>query len=102
MIGTTAPTYSLSGKFTCSYEDRTGVYTLRPLVNITNKLILDYKVGDKIIFKNTDLTTFDYLNDTNSFGQTIQRWGKLSVFKIANGTNWTGQGEEVYMNKIFE
>ena len=102
MIGTTAPTYLLSGKFTCSYEDRTGVYALRPSATITNKLILDYKVGDKLIFKNTALRLYDYLNDTNAFGQINQRWGKLTVFKIANGTNWTGQGEESYMTKIFE
>jgi hypothetical protein len=102
MIGTTAPTYLLSGKFTCTYEDRTGMYTLRPSQQITNKLILDYKVGDKLIFKNTALTTYDYLNDPNAFGQINQRWGKLTVFKIANGTNWTGQGEEAYMTKIFE
>jgi hypothetical protein len=32
----------------------------------------------------------------------VQKWGKLTVFKIANATNWTGQGEEAYMTKIFE
>ena len=102
MIGTTTPTYLLSGKFTCTYEDRTGIYALRPSQQITNKLILDYKVGDKLIFKNTALTTYDYLNDVTGLGATIQRWGKLTVFKIANGTNWSGQGEEAYMTKIFE
>ena len=35
-------------------------------------------------------------------GVLVQKWGKLTVFKIANGTNWTGQGEEAYMTKIFE
>jgi hypothetical protein len=102
MFQSTAPTYLLSGKFTCSYEDRTGAYALRPSATITNKLILDYKVGDKLIFKNTALRLYDYLNDTNAFGEVNQRWGKLTVFKIANGTNWTGQGEEAYMTKIFE
>ncbi len=102
MYLTTTPTYLSSGKFTCIYEDRTGVFTLRPNEQITNKLILDYKVGDKLIFKNTSLPTYDYLNDPNAFGQINQRWGKLIVFKIDNGTNWTGQGEESYMTKIFE
>ena len=102
MYQTTAPTYLLSGKFTCIYEDRTGVFTLRPSEQITNKLILDYKVGDKLTFKNTALPLYDYLNDVNAFGETIQRWGKLILFKIANGTNWTGQGEEAYMTKIYE
>ena len=102
MFQTTAPTYLLSGKFTCIYEDRTGVFTLRPSEQITNKLILDYKVGDKLTFKNTALPLYDYLNDVNAFGETNQRWGKLILFKIANGTNWTGQGEEAYMTKIYE
>ncbi len=94
--------YLLSGRFTCSYEDRTGIYLLTPNNPPVNKLILNYKVGDKIIFKNSASILYDYLNDTNAFGQVNQRWGKLTVFKIVVGTNWTTQGEESYMTKIFE
>ena len=95
--------YLQTGKFTCSYEDRTGVYVLRTVVTNTtpNKLILDYKVGDKLVFKNSARKGLDYLMDTVD-GVLVQKWGKLTVFKIANGTNWTGQGEEAYMTKIFE
>jgi hypothetical protein len=94
----TPEVYLQSGCFTCSYEDRTGVYLLTPSNSIvtSNKLILKYKVGDQIIFKNLDSILYDYINDTNALGQTIQRWGKLIVFKIAEGTNWTTQGEESY------
>jgi hypothetical protein len=100
----TPEVYLQSGRFTCSYEDRTGVYLLTPsnAIVTSNKLILNYKVGDKIIFKNSASVIYDYLNDTNAFGQVNQRWGKLIVFKIAEGTNWTTQGEEAYMTKIFE
>jgi hypothetical protein len=72
----TPEVYLQSGRFTCSYEDRTGVYLLTPSNTIvtSNKLILNYKVGDKIIFKNSASILYDYINDTNAFGQTIQRW----------------------------
>ena len=51
-----------SGKFTCTYEDRNGIYTLLPsyIPNVNNKVILNYRVGDKITLKNTAITTFDY------------------------------------------
>jgi hypothetical protein len=45
--------YLISGRFTCSYEDRTGIYLLTPNNPPVNKLILNYKVGDKTIFKNS-------------------------------------------------
>ena len=63
MFATTVPTNLLSRKLTCSYEDRTGMYVLRPSETIPNKLILDCKVGAKLIFKTTTLQTWDYLND---------------------------------------
>jgi hypothetical protein len=77
MFQSTAPSYLLSGKFSCIYEDRTGNFTLRPSQQITNKLILDYKVGDKLIFKNTTTTLYDYLNapgnDAAPSGQILCR-----------------------------
>ena len=97
-LANTTASYLEAGKFTCTYEDRNGTYNLIPsyIPNPNNKLILNYRVGDKITFKHTANTTFDYTEVPE------QRWAKLSIFRIASNIAWTSQGQETYMNRLVE
>jgi hypothetical protein len=97
-LANTTATYLEAGKFTCTYEDRNGTYKLIPsyIPNTNNKVLLNYRVGDKITFKHTANTQFDYMETP------AVRWARLSVFKMPSGTAWTSQGMELYMTSIFD
>ena len=86
----TSLTYLEASKFTCSYEDRNGTCKLIPQVTpVSNKLILNYRVGDKIVFKNTADPSQDYENMPG------ERWGILSLFKMPQNITWNSQGQEI-------
>ena len=97
-LANTTATYLEAGKFTCTYEDRNGTYKLIPsyIPNTNNKVLLNYRVGDKITFKHTANTQFDYTE------VPAVKWARLSVFKMPSGTAWTSQGMELYMTSIFD
>ena len=97
-LANTTATYLEAGKFTCTYEDRNGTYKLIPsyIPNTNNKVLLNYRVGDKITFKHTANTQFDYMETP------AVKWARLSVFKMPSGTAWTSQGMELYMTSIFD
>jgi len=97
-LANTTATYLEAGKFTCTYEDRNGTYKFIPtyIPNVNSKVLLNYRVGDKITFKHTANTQFDYMETP------AVKWARLSVFKMPSGTAWTSQGMELYMTSIFD
>jgi hypothetical protein len=98
-LAQTTATYLEAGKFSCTYEDRNGTYTMIPsyIPNVNNKVILNYRVGDKIVFKNTAVYTFDYQE------VPAVRWARLSVFKMPSNINWTSQGQEIsFMTPVID
>jgi len=98
-LANTTATYLEAGKFTCTYEDRNGTYKLIPsyIPNPNNKVILNYRVGDKIVFKHTANTQYDYTEVPQ------QRWARLSVFKMPSNIAWTSQGQEIsYMTPVID
>ena len=97
-LANTTATYLEAGKFTCTYEDRNGTYKFIPtyIPNTNSKVLLNYRVGDKITFKHTANTQFDYAETP------AVKWARLSVFKMPSGTAWTSQGMELYMTSIFD
>ena len=59
--------------------------------------MLNYRVGDKIVFKNTADPTFDYLNMPN------QRWASLSLSQMPQGALWESQGQEIsFMTPVID
>jgi len=97
-LANTTATYLEAGKFTCTYEDRNGTYKLIPsyIANTNNKVLLNYRVGDKITFKHTANTQFDYQETP------VVKWARLSLFKMPSGTAWNSQGMELYMTSVFD
>jgi len=97
-LANTTATYLEAGKFTCTYEDRNGTYKLIPsyIPNTNNKVLLNYRIGDKITFKHTANTQFDYQETP------VVKWARLSLFKMPSGTAWNSQGMELYMTSVFD
>jgi hypothetical protein len=88
------------GRFNCNFQDRTGEHSY--VMNTGNllgtPLILNYKVGDRITFKNTAMIGDDYV-----MGYSGTRLNSMLTFlKLPSSFSWTTRTLPAEAVKIFE